>query len=469
MVEMGTVKQKRPATRPGKLGTATAALALAGILQVTGVPGLGELGIGMPKAEAQRAQREKPQTRASKSLTDSTAKELLKSYEAFEAGNTVEAIAILNRLLQRELNDYDRARVNMQLGSYYADQGDYKRSIAAFERAERLNALDEFQQNDLKLYLGQLYMADDRVNDAIAILTSWYQAVGPEEATPDGLFALAQAYAVREDYTRALQYAEAGLAKARANNDLRESWLSLTSMLYYQNQQIRNMQNLLREMVGLFPGRARYWNQLSSTYALQDDETTAYYIKVLVDLQGMLAKSSEYNVLASLHVYNEVPIRGAEVMERGLANGVAEKNDKNYEILATAYQESREWKKAIPPLQEAAQRSDDGELYIRLCQSYLLEQDYARAETACVRGINKGGLRDTGTAWMLLGSARYSQDKLEDAKKAFENAAKYENNARTARQWIQFLNQTMAENKRKAAEREAREKKRAAEAAADGA
>jgi tetratricopeptide (TPR) repeat protein len=452
MVELGKVRSLKPKRSWNrKIGGLGAAFALAGLLQVTGLPGLFEAGLtGIEDAQAQRAKREKPKTKASKSVSDKVNKELLKAQVAIEEGSEAEAIAILNRLLQTEMKPFERAVVLRMSGGLLANSGDYTRAISAFERAERLNAFEEKEQADLLYFLGQLYLAEDRVDDAIRALERWFAQAG-ETASAQAYFTLAQAYAIKENYRRALQLSEDGLAKARLAEDLRENWFRFVSSMYYQNKQVKNMQTLLREMVGLFPGKQVYWSQLSSTYAILEDDTTAYHMRVMMDLQGMILKSNDFSTLAQLHVFNDVPIRGVDVMQRGFASERVEKTSKNYETLAMSFQEAREWKKAIPPLSEAASRSDDGDLYVRLCQSYLIERQYSRAERACAQGVNKGKLKDTGNAWMLLGTARYSQDKLVEARKAFVTASRYERSEKNALRWIRYLNQEIARAKRKAA------------------
>lgn len=452
MVDWGKVKRLARAQTPNrKFGGMCAAIAIAGLLQVTGVPGLSGAGFGgIEEAQAQRTQREKPKTKASKSVSDKVGKEMLKAQTAFEEEKNAESLAILNRILQGEIKPFERAVVNRMLGSIYADGGDYKRAITAFERAQRLNALEETQQADLLFYLGQLYLAEDRVDDAIRALEEWFIGAG-DTASPQSHFTLASAYAIKENYRRALQLATDGLAKARLQDDLRENWFRFVAAMYYQNKQVKNMQTLLREMVGLFPGKAVYWSQLSSTYAILDDEIAAYHFRMMMEVQGMLTRSRDIAALAQLHAYYDVPILGVKILEKGFANGNAEKTAKNYETLAMAYQEAREWSSAIPPMTEAAQRSDTGKFYVRLCQSYLVERQYSKAEQACLKGINKGKLTDPGNAWMLLGTSRYSQDKLKSAKAAFTRASNYERSEKNARRWIRYLNQEIDRAARKAA------------------
>ena len=157
--------------------------------------------------------------------------------------------------------------------------------------------------------------------------------------------------------------------------------------------------------------------------------------------QGMLSKSKELMLLANLDIFNDVPYRATKVLEKGFKDEIVEKTERNYEIFARAYQESREWKDAIPPLTTAAKLSEDGDLYMQLCQSYLFDVKYAKAESACVKAINKGDLRSPGATWMLLGTARYNRDRKETALKAFKNAAKHKKTRKNANRWVKYLEQ----------------------------
>lgn len=460
MVRQGTTKGLAvTALWRRRIGGFCAAVAVAGLVQVTGLPGMSDAGFGgIEEANAQRERRQKPRTKATKTVSKKVGERLIKAQEAMEADNNAEALAILNRLLETRLKDYEKAVVLRMMGYIHADNGDYKKAIATFEQARAMNALNEQAQLDLLFYLGQLYLAEDRVNDAIRTLEAWFAQVG-DSASPQAFFTLASAYAVKEDYRKALELAERGLAKARLQDAApRENWFRFVAGMRYQNKDVKGMQDLLREMVALFPGKREYWSQLASTYFILDQELTAYYFRIMMYIQDMLVKSTDLANLASLHVVNETPIRGARVLEKGFADGLMDtKEADNYETLSIAYQEAREWKKSIKPLGQAAALSAKGDLYIRLCQAYLFDRKYSQAVRACQRGINKGGLRQTGNAWMLLGTARYNAadddvEKLREARKAFVNAARYERNAKNAQQWIRFIdNEIRRENAKKAA------------------
>ena len=53
---------------------------------------------------------------------------------------------------------------------------------ASFERAFNLQALDPQEQLDLQFFIGQLYLAEERYDDAIRTLEAWLRASGDAAA-----------------------------------------------------------------------------------------------------------------------------------------------------------------------------------------------------------------------------------------------------------------------------------------------
>jgi tetratricopeptide (TPR) repeat protein len=437
---------------PRQIVAGFCALAIFGALQVTSIPVFSDAGLGgVQSAFAQKEKKEKPNTKRSDTVSKKVGEKLNEAQEYMATDQWSAAMGILNRLSQdTKLKPYEQAVIWRMIGNVHAQQENYTQSLAAFERAFRLKALPESDQLDLQFFIGQLYLAEERYDEAISTLEAWLRASG-DGAAPAAYFVLAQAYTIKENYSRALSYAQTGMTKARAADDKRKSWWSLTTNLYLQAQKYKEAQNLLREMVVLWPGIKSYWNQLGATYSLLNDEDNAYYFKLMMYAQNMLSKSNELEQLANVNLYYEVPHRSTRVLKKGFADGIVDRNADNYELYATAYQESREWEKSIEPLTQAAKLSSDGDLYMRLCQSYLFDQKYSKAESACVNAINKGSLKDAGNTWMLLGTARYSNDKRDTALAAFKNAVKYEKVQRGAGQWIKFIETEIKNDEARAA------------------
>ena len=75
--------------------------------------------------------------------------------------------------------------------------------------------------------------------------------------------------------------------------------------------------------------------------------------------------------LAQLLMQAEAGYKAARILEKGFADGIVEENESNFRLLSQAWQMAAEYEKAIDPLKKAAKISDDGELDVRLANSYL--------------------------------------------------------------------------------------------------
>jgi len=143
--------------------------------------------------------------------------------------------------------------------------------------------------------------------------------------------------------------------------------------------------------------------------------------------------------MAQLFLQAEVPYKAAVILDKGLKDGVIEANERNWRLLSQAWTLAQEDEKAIPALIQAARLSDDGELDVRLAQAYFNLDDLEAAVNAARAGLDKGGLKRTDTANLLLGMALYNLERYADAKRAFRAAQRDQRSSRTAAQWIQHV------------------------------
>ena len=86
--------------------------------------------------------------------------------------------------------------------------------------------------------------------------------------------------------------------------------------------------------------------------------------------------------------------------------------------------QAKEHVKSIPPLKKAASKSGDGDLYIRLGQSYVNLDRWPQAVEALRNGLKKGKVKRRDQANIMLGLALFEQKKFESSKRAFVNASK---------------------------------------------
>ena len=103
-------------------------------------------------------------------------------------------------------------------------------------------------------------------------------------------------------------------------------------------------------------------------------------------------------------------------------------------------------KRAIPILEQAAQQSNTGELYYRLGQTLVADEQYAKGEQALANARSKGGLKakQIGDSWMLTGTARFSRaadnrQRRNRAREAFVNASRYDCCRSQANSWVAYI------------------------------
>jgi tetratricopeptide (TPR) repeat protein len=115
----------------------------------------------------------------------------------------------------------------------------------------------------------------------------------------------------------------------------------------------------------------------------------------------------------------------------------------NLELYANSLLHAREYTSAIAPLAEAAELSTDGDLYVRLAQVHLEVEDWRKARRALQSAIEKGGLRDVGSAQLLLGISNYNEDRYLSAQTAFQAAAEEEKSANSANKWLKYVERAL--------------------------
>jgi tetratricopeptide (TPR) repeat protein len=179
--------------------------------------------------------------------------------------------------------------------------------------------------------------------------------------------------------------------------------------------------------------------QLSSVYGQMEDYPNALAVMQLAHNAGLVTEDGEVRRLADLLLFNDVPYRGAQVLEAAIEKKVVNLDDKLYEKLANCWIAAGEFDKSIPPLQRAAELSATGDLFVRLGEVQVQREDWDAAITAIERGVQKGQLKDPGSAQLMLGIAHYSQKDYTAARPFFERARQSERHRQVADSYLQAI------------------------------
>jgi tetratricopeptide (TPR) repeat protein len=336
--------------------------------------------------------------------------------EASDEGSPEEGMALLDKLNPKRLNPYERALI-YRLKAYvsYAS-GDFDGTIDSFEKvlAEEVMSLEV--DNRIRFNIAQLYAALQRWREAITALDRWFRYV--EDPEPLGYYLLGISHYQLENLDLAIVNTEKAVDLSQ---EPAEGWLQLLAALYIQKEDYASATPVLEELVVRFP-KKQYWVQLSLIYGARDDYRHSLAAQQVAYLQGLLTEDKELRRLARSYLYHNLPYPAAKVLEKGIQDGAIEKDAKAYELLANSWIAAREYDRSLEPLREAAERAEDGMLFVRLGQVHLQREEWDQAAERLRQAVEKGGLEKPGTAQLLLGIAYYNAQRVGPARSAFLRA-----------------------------------------------
>src|SRR5688572_13266830 len=413
-------------------------LVLTGVALAVSVA-LGGVAMGQSQEGTSRAGARNGEEEAAPPANDisaQTGKILNEAIELLNMENYQGAAAKLGTLQLDKLSPYERGTTERILFSVAYSQEKYDEARGHLQKAIDSGGLNQVQIDEARYQSAQLYMQEEKWREGAAALEEWFKTA----ATPNSAayYLLAVAYYQQDDFTRALPPAQKAVElmdKAKPN----ESWLSMLSALYLQREQYREAVPVLQQLVTAAPDKKTYWMQLSSVYGQMEDYANALAIMQLANNVGLVTEDSEVRRLADLLLFNDVPYRGAQVLETAIEKKLVNLDDKLYEKLANCWIAAGEFDKSIVPLQRAAEMASNGDLFIRLGEVQVQREDWPAAIAAIQRGVEKGQLRDAGNAQLMLGIAHYSQKNFDGARPFFERARQSDRHRQIAESYLQAI------------------------------
>lgn len=190
---------------------------------------------------------------------------------------------------------------------------------------------------------------------------------------------------------------------------------------------------LLETLAVRDPKSVTTWSQLQSIYLAaagetrQPDEARRLNLRALHTIEraqanGLLDTPRDHYTRVAILFNIQQFSRAAALLERGLADGRIEGTKRNWELLASAYQQIDQNEKALDALTRAtAKFPDDGALEFSLAQ-FLYNTGkpadaYARGQSALEKGVEKRGQSEVYLAYLA-----YELQLYEEAKKWIESA-----------------------------------------------
>lgn len=345
---------------------------------------------------------------------------------------------ILKDLLgKKKLSVYETTQIwNLTAYAYYLQER-YRDAIKAYEKVlAQPEVPAAIVQSTLKT-LSQLYFTVEDYRMALKTVKRLMATV--KDPSPDVYMLLGQAHFQLNEYKQAVAPIKTAIDKYRAQGKKpKENWLLLLRVCYYELKDYKKMIGVLKELIALYP-KQQYVLTLAGVYSELGDTRKQLALTEALYESGYVSESYHVVNLANLYLLHGVPYKAAKVLQKEVDAKNVKADERTLRLLSQAWYQAREDEKAVSPLARAAALSADGEIYVRLAQSYINLELWEEATEAVQKGLDKGGVKRADVANIMLGMALFNQRKLSAARNAFVNATRDKRSAKAARQWVAYV------------------------------
>ena len=325
----------------------------------------------------------------------------------------------------------------------YLAQENYGKAIIAFENLLKQEDVPQGLALSTQFTLAQLHFSEGDVKEAIAMLEAWFREA--ENPGPDAYVTLAQAYTQDEQLDKALkQLLKAFDVAKKQQREAKENWYSLLQYIYAEKKQYSKQIDVLEILVNRWPKR-NYWLALVGAYGQQDMQDKQLAAMESAYVQGMLDQEGYLVSYAQMLAAEDAPYKAAKVMDKALQDEQVQASAKNLERIGEYYRRAKEVEKALPFLEKAADKADDGQTAMRLAYVYMSLYRYSEAAEMLQKALDKGKLTDSLRARLLMGQAYFHADQFDNARTSLQALVKLANRqeqekiAGQAKEWLKYL------------------------------
>ncbi len=294
--------------------------------------------------------------------------------------------------------------------------------------------------------IAQMYIATRNWPKAIQYGTQWVKSSPGESLAHEQL---AQAYYQAGQYKnsgRTIQQAIDVSAKAGRKPD--QNWLVLKLDSQHKLNDEEGMASTREQLVRYYPSKDNWKAVLVNVYKVSqqpnnDERATMNLYRLMVELD-VLEDADKYREMAEMAIDSGTPAEAVGVMEKAFANNtVPDKEKVRYQrLLDNAKTRAQAARAEIPKLDQAAKAASTGDADVQLGARYLSNGEYQKAIDSIKRGLQKGSVKGSDEAQMMLGRAHLKLKQKEQARKAFGAVPDDSKLAQVAQLWSVYAAQS---------------------------
>ncbi|MCP5331533.1 MAG: hypothetical protein H7A05_02230 [Pseudomonadales bacterium] len=393
---------------------------------------------------AAEEQRAPPPTRSSDVLTErvfkaiSEIQELMSPEDEGVEPDYERAKVQLDELNERydRLNDFEKSTLLNFYTNYYLNTEQIDMALQTFEKILTIEELRVESRLRALMALGQLYMGEERYQEAIDSFIKWREI--SEEENENVYLGLANSYYNLARYNDAIPFLIDHMEMVQASGkSLAKNIYGLLNLMYIELEDYVSAERVTKQMVVLFDEPSD-WRNLSAIYGYLDDDKKRIETLSVTFAKGYMENESEFLNLGQSLAGAEAPYQGAKVLERGFELGIVEETEQNYQRLVQMYMLAAEYEMALEPALKAAELAENGDAYDQLGYIYYMLHDYKNAADSIAKAIERGGLENLGDAQLFLARSLVELDQFDEAAAAARRAQDLgENSARSFLNYIE--------------------------------
>jgi tetratricopeptide (TPR) repeat protein len=413
------------------------------IAAIAAAGGLVALAAYAPAAMAQRAgasSEEQPQqqTRKTPAMREKVYTVLSKAQECAEMDDMTCAMAELGKVrAMTDLNSYEVAQMWQFYAFIYFNQDQIPQALDAYLNVLKQPDLPVGLENDTMFTIAQLYQATEQYSESLQMLDRWFATA--ENPGPQAYYLKAVLHYQLNQYREGIEPIQTAIRVGQERGDKpEEGWYQLLNVFYFELEDFPNVIRTLTTLVEMWPKRD-YLVQLAGIYGQEGDEQRQLSLFDAAYSGGWLERGGELVTLAQMWMQADAPYKGARILEAGLENGTIESTETNWRTLAQAWQLAQEDERALPAYARASSMSSNGELDVRIAQSYANLAKWKECVDAARSALSRGGLSRADQANLILGQCLFEERLYDEATEAFRAASRDERSRGTAQQWLDYV------------------------------
>jgi tetratricopeptide (TPR) repeat protein len=330
---------------------------------------------------------------------------------------------------------YDDFNINRFVSAVSANTGDFEASATAFDAVIASQYFSELKpEEQLATYHDATVVAQNVKHwPQVIQYGQKLEAAGKLDDLIETMIAIA--YYQTKDNANAQKYAQMAIDAAKAAGKQPEP----NALIILGNIEGRTNPDAARhaiESLILSSNSPDDWSKLIDD-ALSHKGTKAIDALFLFRLRYMVGgtamKGDDYLALASLASQNHLDKEAATVLQQGISSGKITAGQASG--LSAARSAAAKDAGVLSSVASAANSSKNGRAALALAEDYWGYGRYSDAEAMARLAISKGGLKDSGEATMLLGSALAAGGKYAEAQTTFGQVSGDQVRTRAAHLW----------------------------------